>query len=129
MNHSTPGLPVNHQLPGSTQTHVHWVDDAIQPSHPLSSPSPALNLSQHQGLFQGGIYSQLTIAVTSVTYYIIITHVMHCPKISVTYGINSMLQYTKPLNLNELPMVFHHYTVLMFFGNISPKECSLGIPW
>ena len=51
MNCSTPGLPVHHQLPESNQTHVHGVDDAIQPSHPLSSPSPpALNLSQHQGL-------------------------------------------------------------------------------
>ena len=48
-----PGLPVHHQLPEFTQTHVHWVGDAIQPSHPLSSPSsPAPNLSQHQGLFQ-----------------------------------------------------------------------------
>ena len=53
MNCNTPGLPVHHQLPESTQTHVHRVSDAIQPSHPLSSPSPpALNLSQHQGLFQ-----------------------------------------------------------------------------
>ena len=53
MNHSTPGLPVHHQLPEFTQTHGHRVSDAIQPSHPLSSPSPpALNLSQHQGLFQ-----------------------------------------------------------------------------
>ena len=53
MNSSTPGLPVHHQLPEFTQTHVHWVGDAIQPSHPLSSPSPpALNLSQHQGLFK-----------------------------------------------------------------------------
>ena len=52
MNCSTPGLPVHHQLPESTQTHVHWVSDAIQPSHPPLSPSPALNLSQHQGLFQ-----------------------------------------------------------------------------
>ena len=53
MNHSMPGLLVHHQLPESTQTHVHWVGDAIQPSHPLSSPSPlALNLSQPQGLFQ-----------------------------------------------------------------------------
>ena len=53
MNRSTPGLPVHHQLPESTQTHVHWVGDAIQPSHPLSSPSPpALNLSQHQDLFK-----------------------------------------------------------------------------
>ena len=53
MNRSTPGLPVHHQLPEFTQTHVHWVGDAIQPSHPLSSPSPpAPNTSQHQGLFQ-----------------------------------------------------------------------------
>ena len=50
---STPGLPVHHQLPEFTQTHVHRVGDAIQPSHPLSSPSPpAPNPSQHQGLFQ-----------------------------------------------------------------------------
>ena len=47
------GLPVHHQLPEFTQTHVHWVSDAIQPSHPLLSPSPpAFNLSQHQGLFK-----------------------------------------------------------------------------
>jgi len=53
INHSTPGLPVHHQLPEFTQTHVHWVSDAIQPSHPLSSPSPpAPNLSQHQSLYQ-----------------------------------------------------------------------------
>ena len=52
MNYSTPGLPVHHNLPESTQTHVHWVSDAIQPSHLLSLLSPALNLSQHQGLFQ-----------------------------------------------------------------------------
>ena len=50
---STPGLPVHRQLPEFTQTHVHRVSDAIQPSHPLSSPSPpAPNPSQHQGLFQ-----------------------------------------------------------------------------
>ena len=53
MNRSTPGLPIHHQLPEFTQTHVHWVRDAIQPSHPLSSPSPpAPNPSQHQSLFQ-----------------------------------------------------------------------------
>ena len=53
MNYSTLGLPVPHQLLDSTQTHVHRVSDTIQPSHPLSSPSaPALNLSQHQGLFK-----------------------------------------------------------------------------
>ena len=53
MNRSTPGLPVHHQLPESTQSHGHRVGDAIQPSHPLSPPSPpALNLSQHQSLFK-----------------------------------------------------------------------------
>ena len=53
MNRSTPGLPVHHQLPELTETHVHRVSDAIQPSHPLSSPSPlAPNPSQHQSLFQ-----------------------------------------------------------------------------
>ena len=53
MDCSTPGLPVHHQLPEFTQTHVHGVGDAIQPSHPLSSPSPpTFNLSQHQGLFK-----------------------------------------------------------------------------
>ena len=53
MNRSTPGLPVHHQLPEFTQTHAHRVGDAIQPSHPLSSPSPpAPNPSLHQGLFQ-----------------------------------------------------------------------------
>ena len=53
MNPSTPGLPVHHQLPEFTQTHVHWVGDATQPSHPLLSPyPPAPNPSQHQGLFQ-----------------------------------------------------------------------------
>ena len=53
MNHSMPGLPVHHQLLEFTQTHVHQVGDAIQPSHPLSSPSPpAPNPSQHLSLFQ-----------------------------------------------------------------------------
>ena len=53
MNRSTPGLPVHHQLPEFTQTHIHRVSDAIQPSHALSSPSsPAPNPSQHQSLFQ-----------------------------------------------------------------------------
>ena len=53
MDCSTPGFPVHHQLPELAQTHIHWVSDAIQPSHPLSSPSPPdFTLSHHQGLFQ-----------------------------------------------------------------------------
>ena len=59
MDCSTPGFPVHHQLLKLTQTHVHWVSDAIQLSYPLSSPSPpAFNLSQHQGLFKSWLLSQ-----------------------------------------------------------------------
>ena len=58
MNCSTPDFPVHHCLPEFAQTNVHWVDDAIEPSHPRSHPSPALNISQHQGLLQrvGSLY-------------------------------------------------------------------------
>ena len=52
MNRSMPGLPVHYQLPEFTQTHIYRVSDTIQPSHPLLSPAPAPNPSQHQGLFQ-----------------------------------------------------------------------------
>ena len=71
MNPSTPGLPVHHQLPEFTQTHVHWVSDAIQPSHPLSSPSPSAPIpSQHQSfpmsqLFAWGGQSTGVLALTS----------------------------------------------------------------
>ena len=67
MDYSTPGLPVHHQLPESCQTQVHWVSDAIQPFHPLSSPSPpALNLSQHQGLFKWVSFSHQVAKVLSL---------------------------------------------------------------
>ena len=55
MNRSTPGLPVHHQLPEFTQTHVHWISDGIQPSHPLSSPSLAFTLF-HQGLLKSRLF-------------------------------------------------------------------------
>ena len=69
MDHSTPGLPVHHQLLEFTQTHIHWVGDAIQPSHPLSSPSPpAFSLSQHPGLFKWVSSShQVAIGVSAST--------------------------------------------------------------
>ena len=71
MNSSTPGLPVHHQLPQSTQTHVHWVGDAIQPSCLLSSLSPpALNLSQHQDLFQWVSSSHQVAKVLSFSFSI-----------------------------------------------------------
>ena len=72
MNHSTPGLPVHHQLPEFIQTDVHWVSDAIQPSHPLSSPSPpAPNPSQHQSLFQWVNYLHEVAKVLEFQLYII----------------------------------------------------------
>ena len=67
MNHSTPGLPVHHQLPEFTQTHVHRVGDAIQPSHPLLSPSPpAPNPSQHQSFPMSQLQSIGVSALASV---------------------------------------------------------------
>ena len=71
MNRSMPGLCVHYQLPEFTQTHVHQVGDAIQPPHPLSSPSPpAFNLSQHQGLFQGVSSSHQVAKVLSFSFNI-----------------------------------------------------------
>ena len=75
MNCSTSGLPVYHQLPKSTQTHVHWVGDAILPSYPLSFPSPpAFNLSQHQGLcirWPSMAYSLIIQSVLFIFMYIV----------------------------------------------------------
>ena len=75
MNGSTPGLPVHHQLPEFTQTHVHWVSDAIQPSHPLSSPSPpAFSLSQHQGLFKWVSSSHQVAKVLELSKEVLVPH-------------------------------------------------------
>ena len=69
MHCSMPGFPVCHQLPELAQTHVHWVGDTIQPSHPLLSPSPPVfNLSQHQGLFQGVSSSHLVAKVLELQH-------------------------------------------------------------
>ena len=66
MDCSMPGLPVHHQLPELAQTHVHQAGDAIQPSHPVSSPSPpAFNLFQHQGLFQGQSIRSFSFSISS----------------------------------------------------------------
>ena len=73
MNHSTPGLPVHHQHPESTQTHVHRVGDAIQPSHPLSAPPPAPSPSQHQSLFQHHS-SKASILLCSAFFIVQVSH-------------------------------------------------------
>ena len=71
MDCSTPGFPVHHQLPELSQTHVHWVGDVIQPSYPLSSSSPAFNLSQHQGLFKWVSFSHQVAKYWSFSFSIL----------------------------------------------------------
>ena len=84
MDCNTPGFPVHHQVLELTQTHVHWVGDAIQPSHPLWSPSPpALSLSQHQGLFQWVSSSDQVAKVwrtfiSATVYFLPTMHARHC---------------------------------------------------
>ena len=76
MNCTMPGLPVHHQIPEFTQTHVHWVCDAIQPSHPLSSPSPpALNLSQYQDLFKWVNDSMISVRFHGTPFNIMVIQV------------------------------------------------------
>ena len=117
MDYSTPGFPVHHQLPEFAQTHVHRVGDAIQPSHPLSSPSPpAFNLSQHQGLFQwvqkatlGGslqleenmlfyeVFLQLLLEKTGETHY------PHALEEALTFSFSSSHQVAKILEFQLQP--------------------------
>ena len=86
MDCSTPGFPVHHQLPEFTQTHVHRIGDAIQPSHPLSSPPPVFDLSQHQGLIPyillfSAVHFQKLQVVVVVKWYVTsqqFTYVLRC---------------------------------------------------
>ena len=106
----TPGLLVHYQLLGLTRTHVHWVSDAIQPSHPLSSPSPTFNLSEHQGLFQWVSSSHQVAKVLEFQLqhqsfqwvFRLISYRMDWLDLLVVQGtLKSLLQYhsSKPLNL------------------------------
>ena len=103
MDCSMPGLPVHHQLLEFTQTYVHWVSDAIQPSHPLLSPSPhAFNLSQHHGLFQWVSSSHQVVRYWSFTFSIspsneytgLISFKMDCLDLLAVQGtLKSLLQH------------------------------------
>ena len=96
MNHSTPGLPVHQQLLEFTQTHVHWVGDSIQPSHPLLSPSPpALNLFQHQGLIKWVSSSPL----------------IHTPNIPGSYAILLFIA----LNLASITSPIHNWVLFLLW--------------
>ena len=94
MDCSTPGLPVHHQLPEFTQTHVHRVSDAIQPSHPLSSPSPpAFNVSQRQGLFQWVSSSHQVVNWTDTH----LSRVLVLPDVSVLIRLSRVSNCSRPL--------------------------------
>ena len=111
MDCSTPGLPVHHQLPELTQTHVHRVGDAIQPSHPLSSPSPtAFNLSQHQGLFQW-----------------VITHIRWPKYWSFSFSISSSNEYSGliSLRINWLDLLAVQGTLRSLLQHHSSKASIL----
>ena len=91
MNCSTPGLPVHHQLPEFTQTHVHRVGDAIQPSHPLSSPSPpAPNPSQHQSLFQWVNSSHEVAKVLEFQLHLIVFFLTHLSSVMFRFWFQSL---------------------------------------
>ena len=101
MNRSTPGLPVHHQVPESTQTHVHWVGDAIQPSHPPSSPSPpALSLSQYQGLFKWVSFSHQVAKVLEFHECMndhLLRHATHCSTTHQVFSRTASLPFFKTL--------------------------------
>ena len=84
-DYSTPGFPVFHYLPELVQTHVHCVDDAIQPSHPLTSPVPSLSLSKHQGLSQWAVSSH-QVAKVSELQLLDQYHVIHSFKMNDAMG-------------------------------------------
>ena len=109
MDCSTPGLPVHHQLPEFTQTHVNWVGDAIQSSHPLSSPSPAFNLSQHQGLFQWDSSSHQVAKVLEL-------QLQHQ---------SSQWIFRTDLRIDLLALVTIHFTYLSYAFTISPRKYTL----
>ena len=120
MNRSTPGLPVHHQLPEFTQIHVHRVSDAIQPSHPLSSPSPpAPNPSQHQGIFQWVNSSHQVAKVSSHQVAKVRTFSFSIIPSKESPGLISFrMDWLDPLQSKGLSRVFSNTTVQkhQFFG-------------
>ena len=145
INCSTPGLPVHHQLPEFTQTYVHQVGDAIQPSHPLSSPSPpAPNPSQHQGLFQWVKSSHEVAKVLEFQLRISPSNEhSRCQKVktvSVCFPVtNGLEKFHHHCSLNVL---LHHYTLKCIrritWGLIKysrspcpqvPHLCSINLRW
>ena len=97
---SIPGFPVHYQLPELTQTHVHWVSDAIHPSHPVSSPSPpTFNLSQHQGLFKWVSFSHQVAKRDSASASLLSVNIQDWLPLGWT-GCCGYFYLNKPLNQN-----------------------------
>ena len=120
MNHSTPGLAVHHQLPEFTQTHVHQVSDAIQPSHPLSSPSPpAPNPSQHQSLFQWLFWVS---APHYLRIQILFRHWVNYFKEIMTQHVSS---YYLNMNIIEWKHILDEMSIQVISWNIKKRKFSL----
>ena len=142
-------LPVHHQLREPAQTHVHWVSDAIQPSHPLSSPSPAFNLSQHQGLFQWVSssykvtkYWSLSFSISPFNKYpgLISFRFDWFDLLAVQRSLKSLLQHysSKPLILwgsaffmdqISYPYMTIWKTISLTKGPLSIKQCLCFLMW
>ena len=133
MDCSTLGFPVHHQLPEFAQTHVHRVGDAIQPSHPLSSPSPpAFNLSQHQGLFQWVSSSHQVAKILRVEYFGVEFKSPGSPscvisgsrfKLTTDWSSTVLLTYHKSLNFSRPIFLICKMETVISIANNMPRTC------
>ena len=130
MDRSTPGLSVHHQLPEFTQTHVHWVSDAIQPSHPLSSPSPTFNLSQHQGLFKSVPYIRWPKYWISASTSVLPMNIQDWSPLRWTgwislqsKGLSRVFSNTTLQNINSLVLSFLYSPTLTSMHDHWKKQC------
>ena len=114
MSWSTPGIPVHYQLPELALTHVHWVGDAIQPSHPLSSPSsPPFNLSQHMGLFKDPVLFHQGIHISWPKYW------------SFSFNISPSNEYSWNIRSDWFDLLAVHGTLKSLLQQYSSKASIL----
>ena len=137
MNRSTPGLPVHHQLPEFTQTHVHWVSDAIQPSHPLLPPSPpAPNPSQHQSFPVSQLFAWSTILQYKINIFLnkllIFATIVTIQKTPLNWLTLLFKSRNGPVYVKVLK-TFYIFTLNTLISSLSlpttpcPKEVFLGV--
>ena len=120
MNRSTPGFPVHHQLPEFTQTHIHRVSDTIQPSHPLSSPSPpAPSPSQHQSLFQWVNFVSLAIVYSNcmLFHHLNVSQFIYCSNVDRNLSHFHFLAITNNAAINTVIHVFVQTYIFNYIGN------------